>query len=115
MSRSSRSSAASQPTNAAATFSSTAASSISMRGSSVNDRTIRRFRTTSVKSMPHDGPVAHNESPDPTVYVPYRVRIELARPFRGLDELELPADHVTLTPGFVFVRDPQGDSFNMPV
>lgn len=53
--------------------------------------------------------------PDPTVYVPYRVRIELARPFRGLDELERPADHVTLTPGFVFVYEQHGDAVNIPV
>jgi hypothetical protein len=59
---------------------------------------------------------------DPTVYVPYRVKIELAgpmpdpqRPDGLVDELDRPADHVTLTPGFVFVGDPGGHSVNIAV
>lgn len=59
---------------------------------------------------------------DPTVYVPYLVRIELVRAVsdpaqlgRTLTSLERPANYVTLTPDFVFVCDPRGGSLNIPV
>lgn len=32
-----------------------------------------------------------------------------------VESLERPADHVTLTPGFVFLADPDGGSLNIPV
>lgn len=54
---------------------------------------------------------------DPTVYAPYQVRAELARPLPELADrtLDWAADNVMLTPNFVFLRDPAGRSLNIPV
>jgi hypothetical protein len=59
---------------------------------------------------------------DPTVYVPYRVRVELVRhlpdpdqPGREVESMDRSAHYVTLTPGFVFLCDPGGGLLNIPV
>jgi len=54
---------------------------------------------------------------DPTVYAPYQVRAELARPLPEVADrtLDWAADNVVLTPSFVFIRDPAGRSLNLPV
>lgn len=59
---------------------------------------------------------------DPTVYLPYRVRIELVRalpdpaqPDSTVERLDRLATQVTMAPGFVFVGDQGGGSLNIPV
>jgi hypothetical protein len=54
---------------------------------------------------------------EPTVYAPYQVRAELARPLPELADrtLDWATDNVMLTPTFVFLRDPAGRSLNIPV